>query len=149
MNDLCPLENHFSSTGNIAHLDDGRPDVDEAWEMLPRTEAASVVWTDEMAHAWSAAVPHMQSGAMAKARKVFEEAYDAEVRAARECKAAVRWTPSLGTDPAQREKVLLDALKKERLSVFHVKTLLPPGPLSLKARRILTHVRLKKIPETP
>ena len=36
----------------IGRLDDGRPGAEEAWAMLPKDEAASCVWTDEMCSAW-------------------------------------------------------------------------------------------------
>ena len=38
----------------VSRIDDGRPGPDEAWAQIPRDEAASVVWTDEMAEAFGA-----------------------------------------------------------------------------------------------
>ncbi|MBI1890103.1 MAG: hypothetical protein HYS18_05625 [Burkholderiales bacterium] len=129
-----------------ACLDDGRPSPQEAWEMMPKCEEASVVWTEEMAHAWGRSLPLLQSGDIKAARTVFEKSYRNAVAAARRKKHPARWIPSLGSDPAHREKALLDAVKKERLSAAHVKKLLPSAFLSPTALRILAHVRLKNIP---
>jgi hypothetical protein len=41
---------------------DGRPGAEEAWAMLPRDEAGSVVWTAEMAAAFGVALPLIEEG---------------------------------------------------------------------------------------
>src|SRR5688500_5275231 len=41
----------------MLRLDDGRPTVEEAWAMVPKNEADSVVWTQEMSDAHNAAAP--------------------------------------------------------------------------------------------
>ena len=46
----------------VARLDDGRPGPEQAWAMVPRDEAQSVVWTEEMAQAYGAAVPLIFEG---------------------------------------------------------------------------------------
>lgn len=107
-----------------------------------------MVWTAEMALAWGQTLPLLECGEIAAAREVFEISYERAVTAARRKGEPVKWAPSLGTDVSHREKVLLDAVKKERLSVAHVKDLLPYGALSSQARQILSNVRLKHIPDT-
>jgi hypothetical protein len=150
MNELLHRKNG-SANAAVSCLEDGRPSVEEAWEMMPRSEAASLVWTEEMARAWGQALPFLERGELAAARKQFEISYARAVAHARRKDEPVKWTPSLGTDLSHREKVLMDALKKERLSAAHVQRLLPhfaSGALSSQARRILSHVHLKHIPDT-
>lgn len=114
----------------IVRIADGRPDVDEAWSLLPMDEAASTVWTEDMAQAWGMALPLLESGDGAGARRVFAEHYARAVQAARVRRDPVRWMPSLGRDMKDRERALADAVKKGRLSAAQVENLLPPGDLS-------------------
>jgi hypothetical protein len=138
------LQGPLRATDIVARLDDGRPGVDEAWAMMPRSEAASVVWTDEMARAWGEAAGLLAAGDVAGARKAFNEAYLKAVLEARLARKPVRWMPSLGSDPAERESVLADALKKQRLSLEHVAKLLPEGSISTEIRQLTTRLKLKK-----
>lgn len=131
----------------LARLDDGRPSAEAAWSMLPATEADSVVWTLEMAQAWGKILPLLQNGERASAQRLFREDYTRAVLLARCKQEKVRWVPSLGTDPAQRQQVLLEALCKERLSLSYVKQLLPYRALTLPARHLLSQLRLKNFPE--
>lgn len=143
----CRMELHGPlNIGEIlARLDDGRPDAEEAWDMMPLTEAASVVWTAEMAQAWGNALPHFQSGNWEQARDAFRKSYTQAVLLARCKRTPIHWTPSLGTDPAQRERVLLDAVKKERLAASYVQELLPYRSLSPQAQQLLSHVNIKNV----
>ncbi len=130
----------------LARIDDGRPGAEEAWDLLPASEAASVVWTGEMAHAWGKAWPLLQQGECEAARRVFQEDYVHAVLIARCRQEKVHWTASLGTDPQQREQVLQEALRKERLSSAYVKKLLPYRSLSAQSRSVLKKIRLKNFP---
>jgi hypothetical protein len=114
----------------IVRIADGRPDADEAWHMLPMDELASTVWTEEMAQAWGLALPLLESGDFAGARRAFAENYARAVQQARVRREPVRWMPSLGSDLKGRERALADAVKKGRLTAAQVETLLPPGDLS-------------------
>jgi len=96
----------------LARIEDGRPGVEEAWEMMPKSELASVVWTDEMAHAWGVASPMLAQDDVVGARLAFREAYSKAMLDARIQREPVRWVPSLGSDVASRESVLLDAVQK-------------------------------------
>ncbi len=143
----CRLEFHGAlQIGEIlARIEDGRPSAKDAWEMMPDSEAVSVVWTREMAQAWGVACQLLQEGEMLAARQVFEETYAQAVLMARCQREPVSWIPSLGTDPVQREQVLREAVKKERLSASYVEQLLPYRSLSLQARHLLTQVRIKHV----
>lgn len=108
----------------VLRLDDGRPDVAAAWDLLPRSESASVVWTNEVVLAWSAALPQLVDGDEAGARQTFEQAYRKALMEARMHCEPVRWIPSLGSDLAGRRKTLLEAVEQHRLSPEHVAPLL-------------------------
>jgi hypothetical protein len=136
------LQGMLRAADIIARLDDGRPGAEEAWTMMPRGEAASVVWTDEMVQAWGA-VTDMLDSDPAGARAVFRDVYLQAVQEARLARKPVRWTPSLGSDPADRERVLLEALRKRRLSPQHVAQLLPPGAISAEMRQLALRLKIK------
>lgn len=131
----------------LVRLEDGRPTAEEAWHMLPMSEAASVVWTNEMTQAWSSVVSHLQNDEHELAHAVFIRNYTHAVLMARCRQESITWTPSLGTDPAHREQVLLEALQKERLTANHVKDLLPYGALTLPARQLISQLRLNIYPK--
>jgi hypothetical protein len=109
----------------LTRLDDGRPGPEEAWAMIPRDEASSVVWTDEMAQAWGIAQPLLDEGDQIAARMAFLERYRKLIQAARDASTPVKWTPSLGQNPSGRESVLIEAARLGRLTVQHVAKLLP------------------------
>jgi hypothetical protein len=91
----------------VSRLDDGRPGPEEAWSMLPRTEAQTVVWTDEMA---------------------FKEAYQRLVSEARDAGKPVNWSASLGHDKLGREAALLDAVRMGRLELERARDYAPSLP---------------------
>lgn len=104
---------------------DGRPGPEEAWAMIPHDERSSVVWTDEMAEAFGVANPLLRDGDKIAARVAFIEKYRALVRDARAAARPIHWAPSLGHDPTDRERALLDAQRKGLLTAPHVAGLLP------------------------
>ena len=129
----------------LARISDGRPDTDEAWAMLPQNEWASVVWTDEMAKAWGVATPLLEAGDAGNARAAFREVYDKAVLEARIRHEPPHWTPSLGRDVAERERTLLDALCKHRLSAAHVAQLLLSTSASMGAEKTVEQVNIKNL----
>lgn len=108
----------------IRRIQDGRPGADEAWSMLPRSEAESTCWTAEMAEAWGIAVPLMDSDETA-ARFAFRDAYQRLVSESRERAEPVRWSVTLGWDQAGREPVVRRALEQGRISREQAERLLP------------------------
>ena len=129
----------------LARIDDGRPDTEEAWRLLPRSESASVVWTDEMARAWGIALPRLNAGDMEGARQVFCEAYVKAVLDARIRREPVHWVPSLGSDVAGRESALRDAVRKRRLSIAHAEELLPARAASADVESIGAQAKWKNM----
>jgi hypothetical protein len=115
---------------------DGRPGADEAWAMIPRSEAESVVWTREMASAFNVCRELLQTDEIA-ARMAFRDAYTRMVAEARADGAPVTWEASLGHDPALRESVLREAVAKRRIKAAHAQALLPsPATIAPAAREI-------------
>ena len=64
----------------------GRPAANEAWAVALSAldERNTVIWTDEMAQAWSVASPIAKEGDLIGARMAFKDAYERLVRTARE-----------------------------------------------------------------
>lgn len=124
------IKGHLALRDIIERIDDGRPGAQEAWAMIPADESGSVVWTDEMAEAYG--VVRLMTDRVA-ARMSFVETYQAAVTRSRSHGLAVRWSPSLGTDPGKRDGVLIEAVEKGRLSAVRAQGLLS-APESMPAR---------------
>lgn len=129
----------------LARIEDGRPSVEEAWTMMPKSELASVVWTEEMAQAWGVAWPMLNQGDVVGARLAFRESYAKAVLDARIQHEPVRWVPSLGSDVAARERVLLEAVEKKRLTPAHLEKLLPSGGVSPQMEEIFAKLKIKNL----
>lgn len=112
----------------ISRIDDGRPGAEEAWAMIPRDEATSVVWTEEMAQAYGKASPLLDEGDKIGARMAFKEAYAKLVAEARDRKKPPKWTPSLGDDVNGRQLALIDAVRAGRMGIDHAANLLAGQP---------------------
>lgn len=112
----------------ISRIDDGRPGAEEAWAMIPRDEATSVVWTEEMAQAYGVASPLLDEGDKIGARMAFKEAYAKLVSDARDRKLPPKWTPSLGEDVNGRQLALIDAVRAGRMQLDHATSLLAGQP---------------------
>lgn len=109
----------------FSRIDDGRPNVEEAWAMLPRDEAETVVWTEEMAEAYGVCSALLAEGDSVAARMAFKEKYSALLAQARAEFKPVRWSATLGTDKAAREDALKLAVETGKLSADHARKLLP------------------------
>jgi hypothetical protein len=111
--------NRFPSIADIIEriqASDGRPGVEEAWAMIPQDESGSVVWTEEMARAYSVAHPLLKQGDSIGARMAFKEKYLQELKEARDQNRPVKWTPSLGYDPSLRNTAIQEAVAKKRIT---------------------------------
>jgi hypothetical protein len=95
---------------------DGRPTAEEAWALVPPTEAGATVWTDECAAAAGAAQPLLARGDEAGARMAFRQAYDRAVHHARTARIPVRWWLSRGHDRADDDRALVAAVAAGRLT---------------------------------
>ena len=118
------LKGKLTIASVIERLDDGRPGVEEAWAMIPKSEYDTAVWTQEMASAFGVALPLMDSDEVA-ARMAFKEAYARGLSEARNEGTPVRWTVTLGHDASAREGVLMRAVEQGKISAQHAANLVP------------------------
>jgi len=126
----------------------GRLTANEAWALAlgALDESATIVWTDEIAQAWAAALPVMQAGDKIGARMAFIPAYERLVKEAREQGKPVQWTASLGWDEAQRVQVLSKAVEAGKLPAPAAQALLPPPDEPVDpAGRERVHKLLRKL----
>lgn len=127
---------------------DGRPGVEEAWALIPKTERESAVITDEMATAFGAAQELIDAGDLIAARMAFKEVYQREVTASRAAGRPVHWFASLGHDVAARESALRKAVDLGRLSHQRAVALLPSLDVSMPdpaGRARLAHIRAQVV----
>lgn len=96
---------------------DGRPGAEEAWALAlhARDEADTVVWTAEMAEAWSVARSVFDLGDEVGARMAFREAYTRLVEDARRAHMPAAWSVSLGFDLERRALAITAAVRAGRL----------------------------------
>ncbi|MCB1622818.1 MAG: hypothetical protein KDI44_19040 [Thiothrix sp.] len=129
----------FTLADVIERIDDGRPGVEEAWAMMPKSEAESVVWTPEMRDAYFAALPLLEDGDKVGARMAFKERYSTLLAAARADNHPAVWEASLGHNPELRDTALAEAVGKKRLSASATQLLLPSTscPLEPGGARLL------------
>lgn len=107
----------------IERIEDGRPGAEEAWAMLPKDEATSIVWTEEMAEAHGLARRLLPDEIAA--RMTFKEMYQKLVAKARLTGKAAQWTASLGQDKTGQAGAIEEAVRKGRLSSSQAALLLP------------------------
>lgn len=141
------LKGRLTIADVMTRLEDGRPGPEEAWAMLPRDEAATVVWTEEMRMAWGIALPLLDVGEDIPARMAFKESYTKLVQEAREHRIRVCWTVSLGHDKHERVAVLMDAVEQGRLSAPQVSGLLPYHEITPELQRVLSKLEPVKMLE--
>lgn len=129
----CRLEcSFFNLKEVVSRIDDGRPEPEEAWGMIPKDEAGSIVWTTEMQEAYGAAIPLIDGGDRIGARMAFLEKYRVLVASNRARCLAVKWQASLGHDQQGRERALKEAVEQNRLTRDHAIELLPSGTYKVK-----------------
>lgn len=93
-----------------------RLSADEAWAMMPTSEAESIVWSEEMAQAYAIASPLLVDGDRIGARMAFKSAYDRLCEQAKVSGKPVSWSVCRGWDTDNLEAVVTDALRLGRLS---------------------------------
>jgi hypothetical protein len=119
---------------------DGRPGAEEAWQMCPRDEFESVVWTAEMAVAF---VLVRLEGDRVAARMAFREKYQQLVAEARSRRQPVIWSVSLGWDGPGRVAALTQAVAEGKISLRHAEGLL--GEHADELRNALAPAELKAL----
>lgn len=111
-----PMPGQIIAYTTAGAAQDGRPGEEEAWSiaLTGRDEAASVVWTTEIAEAWNVARMVMDLGDKVGARMAFKEAYGKALTAARSERRPMRWELSEGHDPVMRADALRIAASNGR-----------------------------------
>lgn len=113
----------------IINAQDGRPSADEAWPMalLARSEASTVVWTEETEKAWHQCYPAFEVGDEFGARMAFRFHYQRLIDHSRMQGQPVKWSVSLGHDPEHRATALEVAKHKGLLTHERIEKLNPAG----------------------
>ncbi len=118
----------------IIQSKDGRPGVEEAWALIPKTDAATVCWTDEMAAAWGIAEPLMEIGNETAARMTFKEVYAKHLKVARSAGTPTQWSASLGEDAVGRAAAVIAARDAGRIPDAYAATLMDAPAVSQAPR---------------
>lgn len=102
--------------------EDGRPSDDEAWALAlaASDESDSVVMTEEIHIALSAARPVLERGDKIGARMAFKAAYVRAVDTARREGRPAKWSLSMGMDPQRRLLAVEEAGRQGRLPALQV-----------------------------
>lgn len=108
----------------IAATADGRPGVEEAWSMMPKSEHDSIVWTQEMATAYGVVHSLLEDDPIA-ARMAFKEKYSSLLREARSNGTLVKWSLTGGYDKSGREAALRIAIQKNQIGIELAEKLMP------------------------
>jgi hypothetical protein len=139
---------------------DNRPGADEAWAIAIRAkdEAATVVWTAEIAQAFGVARPVLDAGDKVGARMAFLEAYRGAVAEARRNGERAAWSTSLGSDPHQRDAAVRSAVALGYLPSSDIPAL--PAPVQAPTEQLkgwsdmpaevikaLDRLRIRLVPE--
>lgn len=119
--------------GDIIHQIENRQigqwlGADDAWSLALRAmdESETLVWDEQIAEAWSVALPIHEAGDEVGARMAFRDRYQQLVRDAARSGQTRRMTVSLGHDPDLRAARLEQAVEQGTISRTRADTLLPP-----------------------
>lgn len=118
------LRHKLTLSDIIERLADGRPGPEEAWASLPRDEASTCVWTEEMQHAWGVCLPILATDPV-QARMAFLESYRKELLSARRQGIATKWQASIGHDISGREGPINEAVRLGRITQHQATQFLP------------------------
>ena len=114
---------------------DGHPEPDEAWAIAlsAADEAMTVVMTEEVGLALTAAQPVLRAGDKIGGRRTFLAAYERLVGLSRQNGRRPNWSVSLGHDQQHRLQAIEDAGRLGRLPATEVEKLAAPIRLALAA----------------
>ncbi|WP_186043008.1 hypothetical protein [Burkholderia gladioli] len=111
---------------HLPKASDGRPGPDEAWAIAIRSadERETVVWTQEIAEAWTIARP-VFDGDEIGARMAFKDAYTRICDRNRQLGVAPQWSVSQGFDAEKRIAAVTQAVQAGRLALPQAKAAVP------------------------
>ncbi|WP_233799604.1 hypothetical protein [Paraburkholderia sp. HP33-1] len=103
-------------------------EADEAWALasVAVDENETVIWTDQIAEAWSNAKPLFDGRGNVAARMAFKAAYVRIIERAVATDQPVIWRISFGADPDRRRQALEQAERDGRLTAEQARDALPP-----------------------
>jgi hypothetical protein len=111
--------------GCMAQVPNAWLSADEAWALMPKSEAESCMMTDETSKAMAVAQPLLNVGDKVAARMAFRAAYDRLVDQARMDGRQPRFFPSFGDDIHGRAAMLGNAVKAGQLRLESALDLAP------------------------
>ncbi|MBU0917862.1 MAG: hypothetical protein KKD97_16065 [Gammaproteobacteria bacterium] len=132
----------------IDRLEDGRLSPDEAWAQVPKSEYDSIVWTNEMAHAWSMAAPAWADGDRVAAARAFRDAYVKAVSYSRDNRIPAEWSVSLGSDRQQAFNVVEAAVRNKQISLKMGLDVVPDLP-NINSQEVLKAIAAPLPDQTP
>lgn len=121
----------------LKRIDDGRPGIEEAWAMIPKSEHETAVLTDEMLEAMNGSMELYHDGDRVAARMSFKEAYERIVKEHRSVGNPVTWRITLGMDKGGRAGPIAEAIAKGRIESADALNVL--GHDERQELRVLTH----------
>lgn len=108
----------------ISRIDDGHLDVEQAWALVPKTEAETAVWTEEIKSAFYACCSLIDEDLVA-ARMAFKEAYTKALLEARSNRKPPLWCVTLGHDKSRQIRSLEEAVRTGRITATEAQAVLP------------------------
>ena len=121
------IKGHLALRDIIERIDDGHPPPEEAWAMCPLGEDQSVVWTDEIAAAYTTTLDMTDRVA---ARMAFLEAYRRLIRESRAEGREINFFLSAGRDKAGRDAAVAKAVAMGRLTDGQAAKMAPQLPVA-------------------
>jgi hypothetical protein len=115
----------------LDRLPHGHPGPDEAWAIVSRglrNESVTIVWTDQMREAFGPALALADDPVAA--RMAFRDTYQRLVAEARVRGERPVWSVSRGTDHADQERQITEAVRTGKLTATQAQRLLPHHDLA-------------------
>lgn len=119
------VKGHLALSDIVCRIDDGRPDANTAWAMVPSSEDDSVVWTAETAWAYGKCCGLINDGDKVAARMAFIESYKNRVESSRSNGIPIEWVFSPGFDKTGRVAELSKAYDQGLLPIKIIMKQLP------------------------
>lgn len=110
----------------ISRIDDGHLGADEAWALMPQSEADTVVWTTPMMQAYDIAKDLLPD--RVAARMAFKDSYNRSIQVLKEITTSDHrpvWWISIGQASVHRDRVVKDAIQRGRIQIEYVAKVLP------------------------
>ena len=128
----CRMEiSRFPTVAEIisrAQMQDGRPGIEEAWSMCPKSEEDAAYLNDEIMAGWGVARGLVEMGDEFNAGRAFKEIYSKTVQKNREAGIKPKWflSGATGRDRAMKNQAaIIAATEKNYISIQEAKRIIP------------------------